>query len=647
MAIQLQDYYSRYGTGRHGDYERVLYRTGRVVQGAELNETQEAQIDRVRRIADVLFKDGSIIRDARIVVNPNSGAVTAESGAVYVRGAVRGLPPATFTIALSGTVQIGVYLRDLVVTELEDPSLRDPAQDVLNYSEGGAARLRVDALWGFQGDGQSGEFYPVYTVVNGVILSKEPPPQIDGVAVAIADYDLASTGGNYVDSGLRLTLLPDVNGDQVYSLTEGSARVNGRAVRLAHALRLTQAATPDLKEVVAEPHAAAGGSERVTLNHGPIHTVTQVTITVERTVTLQHGGFAGVADALPDSPVIALASVTQGAVTYVQGTDYKLTSDKVDWSLTGAEVAPGSTYSVTYRCIKTVTPTAVDATGLTISGAVPGTLVNTTYKWRLPRVDRLCLGPDGSTTWIVGTPSETTPSIPNAPSGLLPIASVLQSWDANRKIVSDATRAVSMSQLEAMQTRIDTLFALVATQQLRVDATIADPAAKKGIFADPFLDNDLRDPGLAQDAAVINGELMLPIEAAIIDPKGSTRVTLDYELDEVLAQTKRTGSMLINPYMAFDPIPATVTLTPEVDFWTQIQTQWTGDSTTRFIQTGHVTDTSHVAWTSTSVSEEVVGSATAQIEHLRPITVAFTIKGFGPNEVLDKVTFDGLDVTPV
>lgn len=644
--IPPDGYYSRFDSSRNWD--EVLFRSGRVVQGAELNEMQEIAAHRVRGIADALFRDGAIVRDAAVVVAPDTGAVIAESGALYLRGAVRGVPPAAFTIATVGTVTIGVYLRDVVVTEQTDPLLYDPAITTQNSQEPGAARLRVDTEWGFAGDGKSGDFYPVYQVVNGVLIQKEAPPAVDAVSLAIASYDMQSAGGYYVSSGLRLTQLDDLgSGQQVYSLEEGIARIGGREVRLAHSMRLVYAAVADVAAVVSEGHAAIGGTERVPLNHTPLDSLQQVLIVAEKTVTLTHGGYSGVADALPDTSVISILSVTQGGTTYTAGSDYTLTADKVDWSPLGAEVAVGSLYTVTYRYLKPVTPTGVDSTGFLVTGAVPGTLIQVSYKYRLPRYDRLCLDATGTPTWVAGVASATNPLIPSVPTGMLGIASVYQSWDANRRIVSDAVRVIPMDQLEAMATRIDTLFGLVAILNLQLAVALNEPAAKKGVFADAFRDNSLRDAGIAQTAAIVGGELMLPIDAEILAPSSSTRVTLSYTPEVILEQVKASGSMLINPYQAFAPIPAVVTLQPEVDFWTRVDTVWTAD-TSRFIETGHfVPGVSRVVSSSvTAVEEALVSSSTTAVEFLRQIVIAFTVRGFDPGEALTVVMFDGINVTP-
>lgn len=49
---------------------------------------------------------------------------------------------------------------------------------------------------------------------------------------------------------------------------------------------------------------------------------------------------------------------------------------------------------------------------------------------------------------------------------------------------------------------------------------------------------------------------------------------------------------------------------------------------------------------STSTSNELLSSSTTALAHLRQIEVQFTLEGFGPQENLEEVTFDGI-VVPV
>lgn len=639
----ISGYFNRFNPSK--EYESHLFRAGYVLQSAEVNEIQSAAFSRIAGIGDALFKDGDVVRDARVIVDSDTGEVTCESGAIYLSGAVRGVQPSTLTIPTLGIVTIGIYLQSSVVTELEDPELRDPASLTRNYQEPGAARHKVHTQWGFDGDGQAGEFYPVYTVDDGQLRSKEPPPNLDAVTQAIARYDRDSTAGSYVVNGLRLMMLDDlVSGEQVYNLADGRARVNGYGVDLPTSRRLVYAATPNLRFISSEPKTSTtSGAQRIDTDRSPIANITQVQITSEKTVTLTHGGFTGASDPLPDSAVLEIVSVSQGGTTYVANTDYKLTAGAVDWSLAGAEPATGSTYSVTYRYINNATPTAVDETGYTVTGAVPGTLVLTSYNYKVRRIDRLAMARDGEIFWLQGIPSDFNPQPPSVPSNLLSIALVYQTWTSDRYVVNDGVRVVPMSELSEINNRIDFVIGLVAQQRLESDINLREAGQKKGLYVDPFLDDMLRDQGVTQTAAVVNGELTLGINATITElGEGlSGPTTGTYNSTTLLQQQMRTGSMLVNPYQAFDPIPADVTLTPAVDRWTEVQTVWASSTTRRIVNgAGDMSSTSRNTVTRT------IDVTTTDLEFLRQIEVEFRLVGFGPGEEVTSVTFDGVPVTP-
>lgn len=638
------------------EYESHLFRAGYVLQSAELNEIQSALSYRMKSIGDALFKDGDIIRDAQCIVDAGTGIARLESGAVYLRGAVRGVPPATLTIATTGEVVIGIYLMTTAVTELDDPDLRDPAALTRNYQEPGAGRKKISATWGFAGDAQAGDFFPVYVVEDGNLRAKETPPNLDSVNQALARYDRDSSGGTYVVSGLTVQRMEDLgSGEQVYTVAEGRARVNGYGVELHTSRRLVYPAVPDLRLINSEPHVSATASaQRINVDRAPINDVTEVNITAETTDTLTHGGFVGAQDPLPETSVLQILEVKQGGTTYVQGVDYKLTAGKVDWSLAGAEPATGSTYTVKYQYIDTVTPTAVDETGFTVTGAVAGSLVLVTYNQKLPRIDRLAMTAEGTFTWLKGVSADWTPSAPNVPQDMLLLATVYQSWTDTSSLINDSVRVVPMQDLAQINGRIDYMLGLISQQRLEGSANLKEAGQKKGLFVDPFLDDTLRDVGTVQTGAIFDGELTLPVEIlAVAAP--STDITAPVALAHTegshslqstfaVVQWLQTGAMKINPYMAFTPIPAEVALAPAVDRWTESQTQWTSDETRQI-----------TTWSSlgllvrqyTTEATEVVSVSKTPARYLRLIEVRFTIKGFGANEVLSHMTFDGIPVTPV
>ncbi len=640
----IDGYFNRFNPAQ--EYESHLFRAGRVLQSAELNEIQYSANSRLRGIADVLFKDGDIVRDARVAVDSATGVTACESGAVYLQGAVRGVGTATLTIPVVGLVTIGLYMRSSVITELDDPSLRDPATLTRNYNEPGAARHKLHVAWGFSGDAQSGDFFPVYTVEDGVLRAKEPPPNLDAVTQALARYDRDSAGGTYVVSGLTVKAMDDLGtGEQVYSVAEGRARVNGYGVDLTTSRRLVYPATPDLLFINNEPHVSSGtAAQRINLDRSPASNITEVSITAEKTVTITHGGFTGAQDPLPDTSVLQILKVEQGGTTYVQNTDYKLTAGKVDWSLAGAEVATGSTYTVKYQYVATVTPTAVDSFGFTVEGAVAGTLVLVSYNQKLPRIDRLTLTAEGALVWLQGVAAEWTPRPPAVPADMLSLATVYQGWGDVRRVTNDSVRVVPMTDLSAINGRIDYMLGLIAQQRLQGDVNLREAGQKKGLFVDAFLDDNQRDAGIAQTAAIFGGELTLPVTIDGVSQMSTDvtgRTPLAFGLGPVLTQTARTGTMKVNPYMAFDPIPAEVVLTPAFDNWTIVNSSWTSGITER-VNIG----IGAVSRQTTATSVQLLSSESRPDETLRPIEVRFSIAGFGPGEELSSVTFDGVSVTP-
>lgn len=626
------------------NFESIEFRQDRVLQSAELNDLQDIATHRLRSIADALFRDGDVVRDARIIVNAATGAVQAEAGAIYLQGAVRGVPPATFTVPVVGIVTVGVYLRTSTITEIDDASLLNPATGTPAYQEPGAARRVVTPAWGWAGDGAAGEFFPVWTIEDGYVRAREAPPNLDAVTQAIARYDRDSAGGTYIVDGLRVAMADDLaSGEQVYTIAEGRARVAGYPFELLAGRRIVTAAQADLQHIDSEPHlSASADAQRINLDRPPCLGTPQARITARRTVDLVHGGFGGAADPLPDASVIQLEEVKQGATTFTGVADYKLTAGQVDWSPSGAEPAPGSTYQVTYLYVAVVQPSDADARGFTVQGAIPGTMVLVTYEQQLPRIDRLCLTREGAFEWLRGVASAWAPTAPVVPDDMLGIASVYQTWDERRRVVNDGVLAVPMYKLAGERARLDGVIMDLAELRLASSAQGIDSGIKKGLFADPFLSDASRDAGQVQTAAIVRGALQLPLTPTVhqLGTNIATREAPAHTHRAVLSQLLRTGAMKVNPYMAFDPLPAVVTLTPQVDRWTDVQTQWASPITER-LDVGSGWETKLANW---SDSTRVLSEQATALEYLRPISVAFTLAGWGPAEPLSAVTFDGIPV---
>lgn len=649
----LEDYYKRFDAAK--GYESLLFRAGKGLQSAELNDVQAQLQHQVRGVADALLKDGDLLKGGELVIDIAQAKASIAPASIYLRGGVRELDASELTIAVDSVLDIGVWLTESLVTELEDPSLRDPAQGTQNYHEPGAGRLHVKCVWGTAADNLSGNFYPVFRVNNGVQIIKQPPPQLDSVTTAIARYDRETNGQGYVIHGLSTYVLDDVAGQddktyQVFSLSEGKAHVFGYEVEFPASIRKTFLSDPDLQSLVSEPHnfgldTDEPGPQRIALNFSPIAQVNVVDITEKVTHRLTRGNAAGGSDPLPDATVLDVVEVRQGGTVFVKGSEYKLTGNRIDWSLDGNEPSTGDTYDVTYTRRTQVQPDAVDESGITISGAVPGSLVLVDYQWKMPRTDLMTLDKDGVIRRLKGVSHPHQPQAPQLPQGQLALAQIHQDWlaDAKPKVDNLAVKAVPMSSLEFMQRQISDLYDLVAIERLRNDANAEEAAAKKGIFVDPFNDDSQRDQGLEQNAAVVDGELVLPIEVEVLDLDAApdTLVTLEYELEPLLTQPMQTGAMKINPYHAFEPMPAQVSLNPARDFWTTTVSRWSSPITHMLTRgSGRVRGVSVTATT----SSQVVSREDNTDALLRQRSVAYEIRGFDEDEVLSEIRFDGVIV---
>ena len=102
----LERYYNLFDPAQH--YTQLLFRAGDGLQSRELNEIQSTLIHRLQGVADALLKDGDIVSGANLQIDADTGLVTLEAGRVYLRGAVRDVPAATFTVPTTGRIAVGV-----------------------------------------------------------------------------------------------------------------------------------------------------------------------------------------------------------------------------------------------------------------------------------------------------------------------------------------------------------------------------------------------------------------------------------------------------------------------------------------------------------------------------------------------------------
>ena len=628
-------------TAAHPEWSGVVFREDRFAQAAELNEVQSIVATRGRRIASLIAKDGDRVEAADIVVDVEHGRLTLAAGRVYVRGDVREVVARVIEdVALENVdVVVGVRLVRQYITEEDLPALAGLHPGTEAEGEPGAGRVVETVSWSLETAAEPGDFYAVYLVRNGTVIDQTPPPSLSGINQAIAVYD-RDANGSYIVNGCRVTALGRVGQDQVFSIEEGTANIFGFKRTRFSSTRYAEPELWDTEVIPAEPHSfddAGTGTAVIRLNRGPIAAVNSVIITREITETIVRGGTNNTSDALGREGVTQILEVKQGGTTFVQGTDYVLAANRVDWSPAGAEPTPGSSYQVTYRYLDAVVPDAVSEDTVTVSGGVTGTAVQVGYAWKLPRIDLICLDQAGAVTYLTGQPARERPVAPIEPVTLLALAEVHNDWRGAPKIVNSGVRSVPYKEMWRYLGRLFDALDLIALERLRRDIDSREPVAKKGVFVDPFTSDRYRDAGEAQDAAVFGGSMQIAIDPAFHRVEMAGPIMLDHVEEVVIEQPLATGCMKINPYQNFLPLPAKMTINPAVDFWTVSQTQWTSPATSVF-GVGNVNRT--------TVTNVVVDQREQLAEFLRQIPVGFVIEGFGPGEILQRLAFDGVDVTP-
>jgi hypothetical protein len=213
------------GTGSITDPEYLDFVEGNIIQAAEINEMQSVSTGRMQRLGNLFARDGDPQSGCDIRLNGTS--LTLDAGTMYINGDVRQLAARTITIALTGTVRVGVRLTYETTTSDENPALLGQVPDTNAYGEPGADRRKGLIAWYLESETATGEFFPVYTIIDGQIQTRLAPPELTGIAAVVGRYDFDVNGNYAVAEGLRVLALGRTGTAQHFSISEGTANVNG------------------------------------------------------------------------------------------------------------------------------------------------------------------------------------------------------------------------------------------------------------------------------------------------------------------------------------------------------------------------------------------------------------------------------------
>jgi hypothetical protein len=666
MAVDLtnQPYYDDYDSSKK--YTKVLAQPGRVEQAREFTQIQTMFMDFLKRGMDVFLRDGDIVEGCALTIEGTTAHLSA--GKVYIGGIVHPIAPADVEIAGIDEEVIGVKVTETVVTDAQDPTLRDPAVGHDNYQQPGADRLKVELTYA----ANDPTAITIYRLVDGSLLNIEEKPQIDAFVNLMARRTFDESG-NYKIEGLEL-FSTDVDANYVaINVEKGRASVMGYEVQKGTTSRVLLDKAKDTRAVLSEPKTFVIGTETYKLSNAPVKQLNKVVAIVEVTQTMTRGNIGGGVDFLPKTPVSQIISVVQGGTTYVQGTDYQLSSDGVDWSLPGAEPAIGTQYTVTYRYNKQMvidTDCKLTQVGsdyfldFSLAGDNPvnGTTVYVDYDFYLGRIDILTLSKFGEFEVIKGQSNiERLASAPLVDSQtLLPLASIYLAPNSATTTITDLSiKRMSMADIQAVVKRVEDLEYNQALSDLDEEAMEGEtPTLLKGIFSDGFISisrGDVTHANFTASLDIVNGELVfaqtenpknLAIEAVSTTAHKFTNLaTAKFTEKAVIEQLSATETMLVNPYQVYLKT-GNVQLSPAVDSWVDankiiIEQTQARTNLVRGWSTGHPWDRSWVTTSVTRKSEVILDEAVA---FMRSIVVTVTGKGFLPNSDNIKAVFDGQTV---
>lgn len=636
MATKLSGapYYDRYdGNSDHKKkgYTRVLARPGFAEQASEFNEIQSIQRDYVERLGKALLKDGYIVSGCEL--NIVGRVATINPGKIFLDGLVRDFDGDTLSISGVGEERIVAYVETEIVTENEDSSLRDPAQGSENFGLAGAHREKQTvhvSLVSSDNFSEGKEGAQLYILSDGDILKDSETKSNSYITDTLAErtYD---ENGNFKISGINLRSLVEMKGSgkdatvEVY-ITSGKAYVRGYEVSKSSMSSVSLRQATDTRFVQSESHYYSSTISKYELSNGPIASVDNMTCLVAvMREKVSRGGLAGGYDSLKKTPVDSISRVyTIGSggnilKTYVEGKDYKLYNDQIDWSLSGddaEEPIKNTTYYVDYIYNKTMDSGIDFDIENTESkayivfkedGSKPNenSRMYISYSYTLARRDLILLDSTGKVSVIEGSPEKLGKLITpfNGSTAYLELGYVdvyptdkLKGTSSNPNIAKvtnyDGVR-LTQDDFNSMLQRIEALETDMAQLDLERSIENSEEANLKGYFTDNFKSIDKSDltyqttsgnTEIKYNACIdyTKGELttaadMSNIELVVDDSSSDsyatygTIISAPYELELALQQKYATGLMKVNPYASYGPM-CQVKLDPEVDNWTNTET---------------------------------------------------------------------------
>lgn len=567
------------------NYYKLLAIPGRYAQASEFTEVQSVLLGCIKSIGDSLFKDGNVQSGCNIIINGNS--VTITEGRIYIDGIVRDTKETKLVITGGGTEIITVRLDETLVSESDDTSLLDPATDSSSAFQPGCFRVKQEVVFEVNGEGST-----VAIIVDGKLQNYiVEKPQMDIINEVLARRTFAESG-NYIVNGFELKELDyEQENTLLVGLSKGQAFIRGYEVVNPTDITFTVDKALIYREVVGEPKRCSRSENSFSLINNPLNEITRVFVTLTAKDTIVYNYLVNEYE-LKNQPVSEILSIDG----FTQGVDYRLSNNKVVW-LGQKTPDSGTNFTVNYAYKSLLTegtdylvyPGDITTISITNEALLDNSEVLVDYSYYLARRDTVCLDSTGSAVVVKGIDGDLdecfAPKVHD--SAYLPLGEILVYPNSNKyEIINDTVRVSTMQRIQNAIERLDKLEYNVMMSTL--DQELYDKESSeqlRAMFTESFVNYDRVDldfEGVRLSLDVFEGVMHPYYEDTRHDLLLSTNpnnrygvigdvYTLPYTSKKILSQNNTTGSMLVNPYQAFDPIMA-IEIAPSIDTWVNTST---------------------------------------------------------------------------
>jgi len=194
-------YYNDWEHAIAENYIEFLAIPGRVFQAREATQLQTIIRERQKRVANAIFDDGDIVEGIVLTISGTNARISA--GSLYARGDIWELDewgPTDITSIMTGEKVIGLKFNEVIVTEVEDNTLKDPALGYDNFNQPGCHRLQSTPEWTIN---QSEIEITIFRLEDGIPISVPTRGQYSDLIDIMArrTYDEC---GHYAVKGLKV-----------------------------------------------------------------------------------------------------------------------------------------------------------------------------------------------------------------------------------------------------------------------------------------------------------------------------------------------------------------------------------------------------------------------------------------------------------